>query len=159
MKRPIPIVLTGADIDRFWTSVDSRSADGCWEWRAWRDKDGYGRFTFARRSAGAHRVAFVITKGNTHLYVCHTCNNPACCNPRHLYAGTQQANVQQAHSEGRVDFVGKQNNYAKLTEVEVRKIRALCNVGTPQRSVALRFGIDQSTVSLINTGKLWAHLV
>ena len=156
---PRPIILTAADRVRFWANVNCCGGDDCWEYLGWRDKDGYGRFTFAKRSAGAHRVAFVITKGETQQYVCHACNYPACCNPRHLYAGTQQANIRQAHSEGRVNFVGVQNNCAKLTEAKVRKIRVLCNAGTLQRSIVLKFGIDQSTVSLINTRKLWPHLV
>lgn len=82
----------------FWKYVDVRGPDDCWLWMRYCDRDGYGRF----RSQSAHRVAWELANGPTSLHVLHDCDNPRCCNPRHLHTGTQQDNMRERSARGRV---------------------------------------------------------
>lgn len=82
----------------FWTWVEVGTDDECWPYTGHRDRDGYGRF----RRQGAHRVAFRIANGyEAEESVLHNCDNRACCNPRHLYEGTQQENIRDRVTRGR----------------------------------------------------------
>jgi hypothetical protein len=66
-------------------------------------KAGYGRLVINGKYVGAHRVAYEVSKGRVMegLFVCHHCDNPPCCNPAHLYAGTHQDNVDDKVRRGR----------------------------------------------------------
>src|SRR5690606_32610593 len=72
----------------------------CWEWQEERNEFGYGRLL---RKWPAHQVAYFLHYGKQpgSKFVLHKCNNPPCCNPHHLYLGTQQDNIQQCVREGR----------------------------------------------------------
>ena len=92
-------------IDRFWNKVDKTSnPNGCWEWTAFIDKDGkgYGRAYDGNTQMGAHRLSVIIDgRDPSGKYVCHTCDNPKCVNPTHLFLGTQQDNLNDMKSKGR----------------------------------------------------------
>lgn len=157
---PKPIKLNARIIARFRSGVDQRGFDKCWEWTGDRDRNGYGDFRIYRNGARkhffTHRVAFVVANGDTDLIVCHTCNNPACCNPRHLYTGTQDDNMSQCSDDGRIsDQRGESNSHVKLTEDDVRAIRA---DGRLQREIAEEYSISQNQVSCIQRGKAWKHI-
>jgi hypothetical protein len=86
--------------ERFWPKVDqSGGPDACWPWTAYCQPNGYGEFD----KKWAHRVAYElaigpITPGGT---ICHTCDNPRCVNPSHLFLGTQGDNVRDMVAKGR----------------------------------------------------------
>ncbi len=161
MIKPRPIKLIEADKIRFQEKVDRRGSNECWEWIAGRLLRGYGKFRIGDFTYRAHRVAFVIINGDTKLQVLHHCNNPPCCNPKHLYAGTQKDNIQQCVAEGRYicgDFHGEKNNSAELTESDIHEIRRLYAGGWLQCEIAEEYGVHQSGISRICSGKQWKHI-
>ncbi len=88
---------------RFWSKVNKRGPDECWEWTR-QLRLGYGRFWRDRRYTSAHRVAWEFATGHAApegLCVCHSCDNPACVNPAHLWLGNHQANVEDMFAKGR----------------------------------------------------------
>jgi hypothetical protein len=83
-------------IMRFWSKVDMRGPDECWRWQASLNQNGYGRFKLASYcNVTASRLALIATKREEPfgMLALHTCDNPACCNPAHLYFGTVQNNT------------------------------------------------------------------
>lgn len=85
------------------------TANGCWEWLLGKDRVGYGRLKIqlgsrsAFRFSSAHRYAWELWRGPIPdgMNVLHKCDNRACCNPDHLFLGTQQDNMRDMHAKGR----------------------------------------------------------
>lgn len=88
---------------RFWSKVDIRKSDECWEWTAHRCRLGYGRFRLGGEVQGAHRIAWELSNGCLlgDLYCLHSCDNPGCVNPSHLRQGTQKDNMRDMIKKGR----------------------------------------------------------
>lgn len=91
--------------ERFWPKVKISESGKCWEWQASRLRSGYGMIGSGGRGRPllAHRVAWEIANGAIPegMVVCHKCDNPACCNPAHLFVGAQSDNVRDMISKGR----------------------------------------------------------
>jgi hypothetical protein len=151
------------DADRFWSKVAKR--ERCWEWLGSQDRFGYGVIGASQhqRARKAHRVSWELHNGPIPegLYVLHRCDNPPCVRPEHLYLGTDKENARDRASRhrGRENRqLGQANANVKLTEEDVRAILAALQTGATQQSVADRFGVSQSQVSMIVLGKNWSHL-
>jgi hypothetical protein len=150
--------------DRFWEKVDVRGPDECWEWTAARHLQGYGRFWIGSHAEGkthrAHRVAWELENGPVPdgLDVCHHCDNPPCCNPRHLWLGTNQDNLRDCSAKGRAykpTWWGEQVGSSKLTLEQVREIRRMAHLGLTRREIAACFGVAKTTVTNIINGETW----
>ena len=93
--------------ERFWSKVPDQPGMDCWLWTGARDRHGYGRINYRtedgpHRSVPAHRISYLLCVGNPQgLSVCHTCDNPPCVNPSHLFLGSQSDNMRDAISKGR----------------------------------------------------------
>jgi hypothetical protein len=120
-----------------------------------KDGNGYGSFRVNRRSLKANRVsaflAGIISDLDDGSSVCHSCDNPSCVNPDHLWRGTQAENMQDMSAKGR-------HSAGKLTEQDVRYIKAFLAAGAKQRVIAKNFGVSAMQISHINTGKRWGHV-
>jgi len=140
------------ELERFWDKVDVGKPDECWEWRASK-RWGYGQHYMHECMWQAHRVAWILTFGAIPegLLVCHHCDNPGCCNPYHLFLGTQADNLRDAARKGRL--------FKKLTEGDVEKIRKLLVEGDLQSyEIANLFDVHECVISHIKHGRTWSWL-
>jgi hypothetical protein len=156
--------LTEHHKTRFWAKVDKRSVTDCWPFTGHRNSSGYGAFDLPCsdgkwRPRAAHRVAFVIKNGDIikGMVVCHTCDNPSCCNPSHLFAGTQAENLSDMRCKGRHPY-GEKHGSAKLKEDDVFTIRVLLASGMTQTKVASQYGVARQTIADIKYYKNWKHI-
>lgn len=141
--------------DRFWTKVNVTNPDDCWEWLANKNNKGYGLFRpgglAPKRSA--HRLSYENSNGPIPkgIVVRHSCDNPACVNPRHLIAGTQKQNMEDAAWRERV-------GNTRLTTSQVIALLRDYVAGIPRKDLCERFGLQESSLSSYTDGNAWTHL-
>jgi len=150
-------------IERFWSSVDRADGDdSCWIWTGNGTKDGYGRLSVDGRKTRAHRFSYELHNGPIPdgLLVCHHCDVPLCCNPKHMFLGTTKDNVQDMLAKGRVrPLRGTASPNARLNEDQVREIRARYAAGGVfQKDLASAYGVAVKTISHIVCGDRWKHV-
>jgi hypothetical protein len=140
---------------------------GCWEWIGPKVGAGYGRVSFGGRHRIAHRLIYNLcigTVANKAIEVCHNCpggDNPACCNPAHLWLGTHTDNMADASAKGRIKtpgLKGEKHPSAKLTDDLVRELRRRRAAGEGVCSLAAEFGLSPAAVSEAASGKKWGHV-
>lgn len=143
-----------------------REEGDCLVWTGHRMANGYGQYHVDGVPVLAHRYAWAmhnnaeIPKG---MVICHTCDNPACVKPEHLWLGTQAENVRDMMAKGRQNHVplygpangrygkgecvsGERSGAAKLKDADVIEIRRLRDAGVPYREIRERFGISTAQV-------------
>lgn len=149
---------------RFWNMVSrSEGTNECWLWTgAIRQAFGYGVFSIAKgRNVSTHRYSWELHHGPIPhgIEVLHRCDVTRCVNPNHLFLGTQKDNIQDAKAKGRLKAPkGIINGQSKLTEDEVRQIKALRRQRIPLQTIATQFNISIALVSMIASGKRWPHI-
>lgn len=156
---------------------------GCWLWTGTRDKDEYGKLKAVfpgektKRPILAHRLSWVLHRGPIPAgkLVCHHCDVEPCVNPDHLFIGSQGDNSRDRDQKQR-QARGERHGVSKLTDAQVREIRALRTAyvavhGTTKRrgktgtttagtlkAIATRFGVTARVVRLIMSGEAWRHV-
>lgn len=136
------------------------SEQKCWHWLGDVNSQGYGRFSLRNKHTLAHRVSFNLFIGKIPigLNICHTCDNPICVNPHHLWVGSQSENLKDAVQKGRnytPDTKAHRNGNTSLTWQKVRAIRGMDEEGSPKFMIAKIFGVSQSTVGNIVRNETW----
>lgn len=136
----------------------------CLEWTKGHSEFGYGYTEVNGVSIGCHRLALIlegIDPGN--LFVCHTCDNPCCCNPKHLFLGTHKDNNldklnKGRHKSGNTPQKGEENGLSKLTDDQVKDIRMLHNQGINGNQLAFKYNVDRTTIYNIIHRRTWKHI-
>ena len=129
----ITFYLSEDDEERFYKHVFNKGEDVCWSWLIASDQDGYGRFFLNGRNIPAHRVAYYLATGNQpgDLKVCHICDNPPCCNPKYLFLGTSQDNVDDCIQKKRRRHLYNEdhqhNKYSNELILEIRESWEKCS--------------------------------
>jgi ribosomal protein L31E len=137
--------------------------NGCWLWKRYKNNAGYGQSDFKGKHILAHRLSYLTFVGKipNNLHVLHNCDNPACVNPKHLFLGTHQDNMN--------DKVNKNRQASKVNKKEVDEIRTLYSVELAERAkgkdfqltqkeLAKRFRVSQTEINHIVNNKIWRKL-
>lgn len=161
------------DVVRFWAKCKRDDPDECWPWQGERYTRGgknapprsqqYGTFmTFKngkRKKYRAHRVAYALAVGELTrgLVICHTCDFPPCCNPKHLVQATQAENVRQCEARGRWAR-GSRTYSAVLTDDQAKNIRERRANGETYAALAREVGLHGDTIRKLCLGRTWKHI-
>lgn len=170
------------EIARFWAKVDKTEGFGpngdCWKWTASTSTTGYGQWVRGKKgeqkSYRAHRIAYFLETGKQPTKIlCHTCANPLCVNPSHVYEGTHTDNMYDAfkdgarpsykpkefhHVWGEDSKVGERHHNAKLNPDKVRQIRKWGRERVPERTIAKWLGVGSCAVGCVLRGQTWKHV-
>lgn len=144
------------DIARFWNRVDVGSPTTCWPWTGPLREHGQGEFKVDGANKLVHRVAFELAFGEIPegMVVRHTCDNGACCNPKHLLTGTHADNVRDRVIRQR-GAIGENAGRAKLNNESVLTIRGS---KATAKTLAAQYGVSEATIHGIRQGRSWKHL-
>jgi hypothetical protein len=122
----------------------------------------YNSLKYQGKVVLAHRLAYELAHGfgaASGKLVCHECDNPPCCNPRHLFLGTAQDNITDRDKKGRgragPSRPGETNSFAKLTNAQAIEI---FHSTEPVATVAAKYGVRPTTVHAIRAGTRWGKL-
>lgn len=143
--------------DRLMQKTKVSSPEKCWPWMASTDKCGYGCMTVFGKRKSTHRLMHdLFYPAAIGKEVRHLCHNPGCVNPLHLRSGTHAENMLDRKAANRGgDLRGMANGRAKLTDEQVREIRASNESGA---SLARRLSVSTVNICAIKRGKLWTHI-
>lgn len=151
---------------RMRTRVDSSNGpDACWPWLGSLKPNGYGQIVAhcegAQQTVYPHRAAYIMANGpipklinGQVASVLHRCDNPACCNPKHLFLGNARMNMDDKVSKNRQPR-GEDNGFVKLSEKEVIAIRASTETCVV---LARRYAVSPMAISKVRTRSTWKHL-
>ena len=158
-------------ITRFWERV--KKSYGCWEWIGNKNTGPmpYGRIKVGGKEFKAHVYSWIIHNGDNRngLCVCHSCDNPSCVNPNHLWIGTSADNVHDCISKGRAtrrsgrgkSRFGEAHPHAKLTDEAVKIIRKEYQKnkrGFGASSLSQKYGVSKQVILGVIHRKGWAHI-
>lgn len=148
-----------SDKCRFMSYVEK--TDSCWLWRGGKNRRGYGKFGIGHKTIIASRYSYEIYKGKIteNMLICHTCDNPPCVNPDHLWQGTNSDNIRDSFKKCRsVIRKGEENSNAKLTEKNVLEIRELFKNNHKVKDIACNYDITTNYCRAICMRTTWKHI-
>lgn len=154
--------LTDSDKIRFESKFVKYDDSQCWEWLAFKNKKGYGAIMYGDiGNIAAHRFSYMLYVGDfdKSKFICHTCDNPSCVNPKHLFVGTASENMKDKIKKGRVKnppvHKGNKQHLAKMNPEKIREIRKLFSDGASQTDLAKKYGLHTATMNNICRNKSW----
>jgi len=166
---PLPPIIGGSFMparntpEKFWANVGILSENDCWEWKLGKVPDGYGYVKYQRKSLLAHRLSYILTYGEVPegQLVCYHCDNPPCCNPAHLFLGTDLDNSRDKYSKGRANHPkGTSVGTVKLSEQDVLEVRRLYATGNySKETLGEMFGCTLQNIYRIVNNITWRHLL
>lgn len=139
----------------------SNGANACWPWRGYIEPHGYGRVVRSGKRMLAHRAVYEELIGPVlpEFDLLHSCDNPICCNPRHLSPGMHIHNMADMARKGRTrPLRGEAKPGAKLNTEKVLIARRRLAAGEACTSIARSFGVSSYTIFDIKRGKSWKHV-
>lgn len=143
----------------FWKHVSPGQPNECWEWQGCTIKKfKHGQFRYKNKGYLAHRVSYEIHIGPIPdgVNVCHSCDNPSCINPAHLFLGSQIDNIADMIKKGR-NSRGEHHS-KKFTDNDVLLMRSLADEGISIKDIADRFDAKYEHIRVIVRRKSWKHL-
>jgi hypothetical protein len=125
--------------------------------------NGYAQYRLYGKKYLCHRLSWILTYGNIPdgLCVCHTCDNPKCVNPEHLFLGTQADNMRDKSRKGRSSgkiMLNEENPASKLTQNNVREIRIMRENGETLEVIAKRYNVAIATIHRVLSGITWSNV-
>lgn len=145
--------------ERFWSKVDKGTDEECWLWHGTLDRR-YGQFHLFGKDHRAHRLAYILEVGGIPrgLVVCHRCDNPICCNPSHLFVGTQAENIADMDRKGRRNHVSPKRR-GRLSIKEVLALRNGTYHAQPYTVTAETLGVSPQTIQRVIDRITWRNLL
>jgi hypothetical protein len=148
-----------------WRQIDIKGENECWIWTGGRaknrrsDEESYGKVRLGSKLQGVHRLIWISINGQIPQTICvrHTCDNPPCCNPRHLLSGTNFDNVRDRVERGRNGTVDI-SVHAKLTKQQVSEIRRRLLDGEVGAKIAREFDVSKTCINDIKLGKSYRNV-
>lgn len=173
------LIYSPSDITRFESYIDrSGGPEACHLWTGCLTHSGYGRLQVAGKARRANKIALELKLGrplkpnNGALHDCPGGDNPACCNPKHLFEGTQKDNVRDSIEKDRWAYGdkngsrthpdchnGELNGAAKVTAIQVRAMRSLyVQGGVTKVDVGRQFNLSKAQATKILNRQTWTHV-
>ena len=155
---------------RFWAAVEVGEEDECWLWTGSVDKDGYGWFSWNKGkgnniSISAPRFSLMMKLNNYELTfeekTKHSCDNPKCCNPKHLSVGDAQSNSNEMVARNR-SCKGEKNHSSLLTDAQRKEIleqyKKPHNAYGWNIAMGKKYGVDKQVIRRLVAGLTASHL-
>lgn len=149
---------------RFWSKVNKKGVDGCWEWQGCLGHKDYGVFWNEGKNVYAHRFAYSLegaVRLSPDIFVLHECDNPRCVNFRHLFLGDHVDNMTDMVEKGRAKrfaLQGSDRPNSQLNESQVTAILRLYPTIGNYAEIGRRFGVSYSVVSEVVRGISYRHV-
>lgn len=141
-------------------TIVPKNRDECWIWQCGKTAR-YGQIKINGIKVGVHRFSYEYFNGKIPegMYICHQCDQPKCVNPKHLFIGSSQDNMDDKIQKGRGKYCkGEKQAGSILSEQQVKEIKLKLKEGVYQRILSAEYGVSQTTIYKINQGIHWKHV-
>lgn len=148
----------------FWLKRCKKKPSECWEWPSLINDHGYGILFFHYRRYRAHRISWRIAKGSIPVgkFVLHRCDNRRCINPRHLWLGNHQDNMDDMRTKGRSNRIPHANpvrgEAVGSAVLNREQVMAIYQDPRGQKTIGREYGVNRISVRNIKRGKTWSHV-